>query len=236
MSTMAEATEFDMYAQEPPNSEWDYVIDELGIAYRRGLVAQRLRPGWWPLAYADPEREHRARRRDYPPVAPECGAAGVRLAPDCKLYAWRNETVVVGPDHKVPHVAHASAYLWAGDRRILRCRLQLDLKAQTYTLGELPEDTRPEIRAQGESKGAKLVSFFAAACEARDGSEARPVTAWDLEEGRKARRVELIRAYCAEHGLPFRRPEYSDDHFVIAGERLSIIQVAVKYLPDLFAG
>jgi len=56
----------------------------------------------------------------------------------------------------------------------------------------------------------------------------------DLEEDRKARRAERIRAYCAERGLSFARSEHSDDHFVIGGERLGTAEVAARYLPDLF--
>lgn len=234
MSIMAEAVEVDGYALRPPAADWSYVIDGSGIAYRRGLVPQRLRAGWWPFAYADSDREHDYRRRDVPPVPPECGVAILRLSPDCRNYAWRNEYVLVGPDRKVPHLAHASAYLWAGERRTLRCGIALDLKAQTYTVEELPEDAPDEIRAQAEEKGRKLVAFLAAACLERDGDKPAPTTAVDLETERARQRTERIRTYCQEHGLSFKPFDWSDEHFMIDGERMSIVQVAIRYMPDLF--
>jgi hypothetical protein len=242
MSTMAEAVRFDMYAQEPPPEPWSYVIDEAGsqIAYRRGLVAQRLRPGWWPFAYADPEQEHRARRRldKYTRTGrlpAECGAAGIRLAPDCRFYAWRNEYVLVTPDVEVPHIAHASVSLWTGGRNTLRCEIRFDMKAQSYEITGLPVDVPPEIQSQADSKGRKLVAFLAAACEARDGTAARPVTAAGLEGQREDRRAERIRAYCAGHGLSYERIKMiGGDRYVIAGERLSGPDVAARYLPGLY--
>ena len=234
MSTMAEAVEVDGYALKPPEGDWSYVIDYEGIAYRRGLVAQRLRPGWWPFAYADAEKEHRYRREYDTPVAMECGVAILRLSPDCRFYSWRNEYVLVGPDRKVPHLAHASVYLWAGERRTLRCGIALDLKAQTYTVEELPGDAPEEIRAQAEEKGRKLVAFLVAACLERDGGKPAPTTAANLEEERSRQRTERIRAYCQEHRLTFKPNEHTDEYFTIGGERMSIVQVAIKYLPDLF--
>jgi hypothetical protein len=108
---------FDMYALPPPEGDWSYVLDQNGIAYRRGLIALRLRRGHWPFAYEDPAREHRARRsldRHAPKgrLPLECGAASVRLSPHTACYAWRNELVSIHPDPAVPHLAKALLSLW----------------------------------------------------------------------------------------------------------------------------
>jgi hypothetical protein len=235
MTTMEQVARLDGYANEPPAGEWSYVIDETGIAYRRGLIAQRLRPGWWPFAFADSGREQSERHRHYPAIRQECGVAWLRLAPDSKFWAWRNEYVLVGPDREVPHLAHASVTLWAGDRVTLPCEIHLDLSAGTYELGPLPEDAPADVIAHAHLKGAKLVKFLADACIARDGTEAAPVTAADLEDVRVAKRTEKIRAYCAASGLSFKASEHSEEYFTISGERMSIVQIAVKYLPGLFS-
>ena len=233
MTTMAEAVELDVYAQEPPAGEWSYVIDGTGVAYRRGLVAQRLRPGWWPFAFADSSREQGERHQRGGTVAQECGVAWLRLSPDCKNYAWRNEYVRIGPDRQVPHIAHASASLWVAPRQTMRCHYDLDLQAGTFTITDLPDDAPDEIRAQAESKGAKLVAFLADACRERDGERPAPITAADLEDERERQRIAKIAAYCQAHALTFKDSGYG--YFVIGGERMSIAQVGIRYLPGLFA-
>lgn len=237
---MAEVAKVDGYAVEPPAGEWSYVIDGSPVIYRRGLVAQRLRRGWWPFAYVGSEREQRERhgdRREPGRVAQECGVAIMRLSPDTRNYAWRNEYVIIGPDRKVPHLAHASVTLWAGGRLTLPCHIHLDLQAGTYAVEGLPDDAPAGVRAHADLKGARLVAFLATACAERDASTDRqPATTAGLEEERERARHEKIRAYCAEHGMTYAPVEGWAEYAVINGERLPLYQVAARYLPDLFAG
>lgn len=236
---------FDMYALPPPAGEWSYVLDDTGIAYRRGLIAQRLRPGHWPFAHAEPAREHEARRsldRHAPGgrLPLECGAASVRLAPDTRYYSWRNEQVSVHPDASAPHLAEADLALWLRPQglggMILPCQVHLDLGAGAYELGQLPDNTPAEILEQADSKARKLVVFFAEHLKLRDTDLERPTTAADLEKQREDARAERIRAYCAAHGLPYERHRmFCNDHFTIGRERMSVPQVAAKLIPDLFA-
>lgn len=188
-TTRAPRIEFDMYGVQPPPGDWAYELDDFGVIYRRGLVAQRLRPGWWPFADASPEREQGARRgHRYPPIAPECGARSVRLSPGTEYRSWRNETVIVHPDMRVPHLAAAHLTLWVRAHGmgadVTYCNVAFDLKAGTFELGECI----PEVKDQAESKAAKIAAFLAAAVAERDTSAREPATAY----GRWAARVGCV--------------------------------------------
>jgi hypothetical protein len=172
--------EFDMYAAPPPSSDWDYALDDHGVVYRRGLVAQKLRRGWWPFAYQDPDREHRWRREIGPPIPVECGAASVRLAPDCHRSAWRNEYVTVRPDRTVPHHAAATLTLWVRPRGlaglVARCAVHFDLQAGTYRIARLHQALPSEVHAQATLKAEKLTAYLTAEVTNRDGDRTRPAT------------------------------------------------------------
>jgi hypothetical protein len=184
-------SEFDMYAEKPPSSDWSYILDDYGIQYRRGLVAQRLRPGWWPFAYADSNREQEDRHRHYPPVPMECGSAFIRLAPDTKYWAWRNEYVSVAPDGKVPHLASASLDIYVRPQGMggitVPCGVQLDMKAQTYTLTRVGDDWPPELVAQAEGKAAKLLAYLVNAIAERDSGRERPETAHERYDAKRVK-------------------------------------------------
>jgi hypothetical protein len=230
---------FDMYAVPPPGGEWSYVLDEPGIAYRRGLIAQRLRPGHWPFAYADPGLEHKARRSldrhaDGGRLPLECGAASVRLAPDTRLYSWRNEEVSVHPDAGSPHLAWANMHLRVRPQGL--GGVHLDLQAGTYQITQLPDGTPDHLRGQADDKARKLVAFFAEHLRLRDTDLPRPVTAADLEKQREDARAERVRAYCAARGLYHARHRtFCNDHFTIGNQRMSVPQVAATLIPDLLA-
>lgn len=157
--------EFDMYAVEPPPEPWSYVLDDCGITYRRGLVAQRLRRGWWPFAYAEEGREQSARR---PPrgdrVPPECGVAHLRLTPDTEYRAWRNEIVLAGPDTMVAHLASARLRLRVRQQGmggiVITCRMRLDLQAQTAAVDRTGDDWPAELTAQAETKGGQAAGLL----------------------------------------------------------------------------
>lgn len=235
MLTMDQATKVDGYALQPPDGEWGYVIDGSNVIYRRGLVAQKLRRGWWPFADRDTDQEQRERHSGrYGVIPQECGWASVRLSPDVRLYSWRNEYVLAGPDLTVPHMAHASAHLWVEPRRTISVEYHLNLADHTWTIDRLPDDAPQHVRDQANAKGDRLVAFFKAACEARDGTDREPVTAAQLEAERRARYHEKIRAYCAEHGMRYAPVEGWDEYAVIDGERLALFQIAARWLPDLF--
>ncbi len=229
MATMAEAERADGYAQEPPAEPWEYVIDDTRTIYRRGLVAQKLRRGWWPFADEDPEREQASRHPlGRPNVAQECGAKIVRLAPDCKFWSWRNEYVLAGPDREVPHLAHASLDIWVRRAVTVHIQVHLDLRAGTFTVEGLPEDAPAEVIERAGVRGRKLAAFFAAECAARDSDKPRPVTAADLEHERRAKQIEQIRAGCERAGLKFKPCEYADDHVWVGGERMPLYFAARK--------
>jgi hypothetical protein len=216
--------EFDGYAKEPPAEPWGYVVDEARpVAYHHPLIPPRLREGYWP--FADPAGEYTA--------------VSVRLAPDCRDYAWRNEYVLVWPDKETPYLAEADLDLWVRPQGmggiVLNCSVRLNLRAGTYEVTRLPEDTPAEVREQSEGKARKLLAYLAAECAARDACERKaPVTASELEAARRARRHEAVRAYCAGHGLTYAPVEFQPEYAVVGGERLMMFQIAAKYIPDLF--
>jgi hypothetical protein len=236
MTTMKERERTDWYAIPPPAEPWQYVIDDYGVAYRRGLVPQKLRRGWWPFADADTDAEHRRRHpRNGGNIPAECGARPVRLAPDSTLYAWRNEYVQAGPDPAVPHLARADLELWVRPQVTNRCGIDLDLRAEPCAVAGLPEDAPEDVRAQASMKGVKLIEFFRAHCAARDTARPRPVTARELEDARRARQADRIGSYCAAHGLNFQPCPYDSAYVIIDGERMSMHTAAVRYLPDLLS-
>jgi hypothetical protein len=237
MVKMIEVQETDGYALQTPAEPWAYVVDDTGIAYRRGLVAQKLRPGWWPFAHDDPEREQRERHPLRTGNVPqECGVAAVRLSPDCQLYAWRNEYVTVGPDPRVPHLASATLTLWVAPQTTLRVGVSLNLQDLTCELGRMPEDAPAEIRDEAHMKARKLIEFFRAECAARDTTKPRPATAADLEEERRAKRTARLAGYCAANGLSFEAPEFSWIQSVtIGGEQMTVVEASIRFdMPDLF--
>lgn len=187
----ASVLEFDMYAAPPPRRDWEYALDNTGIVHRRGMVARRLRPGWWPFAYEDRDREHLFRRRIGPPVPVECGVATVRLAPDCAVYAWGNEYVHVRPSHTVPHHAEASLTLWVRPHGlggvVTHCDVHLDLLANTYRIEGLNAAVHDDVTKQAEMKAAKLSAYLAAEVKNRDGDRRRPVTVADRVQERRER-------------------------------------------------
>ncbi len=231
--------EFDGWALEPPVGDWRYMVDDYDIKYRRGLVAQRLRPGWWPFAYADPDREQQARHPVRGGNVPqECGVRYVRLTPDTRYYSWRNETVLAGPDHQVPHLAEAHLTLWVRPQGsggiVVTCNAGLDLKARTFTLTGIGGDWPAELKEQAESKAAKLLAFLVAAMDARDNGPERPFTGHDRYNRQIQIWTERIRVYCAEHGLKFVDEACgSGEAFRIDGEYMGVGQIAAKYMPDL---
>lgn len=181
---------WDMYAVAPPEGDWAYILDDYGIKYRRGLVAQRLRPGWWPFAYDDPKREHQARRdRRSGPVKQECGAAHICLSPDTAFYAWRNETVSVFPDFEAPHLAAARLTLYVrrgsveygtagGGGMVIVCHALFNLAKQEVTVTGMGDDWPHSLREQAEHKAAaKVLDYLIAAIKERDTDRERPETA-----------------------------------------------------------
>ncbi|QXJ25929.1 hypothetical protein AGRA3207_007498 [Actinomadura graeca] len=183
--------QFDMYAAPPPKGEWGYTLDQYGIIYRRGLIAQRLRPGWWPFAYADADHEHHARRGTVPPVPVECGAAPVRLAPDCAVRSWGNEYVTVTPSRTMPHHAAATLTLWVRPQgaggMVTRCRVHFDLLATTHHIQHLHPALPEEVSTQAQVKAAKLTAYLAAEIKYRDDGPRRPATADDRQHQRRHR-------------------------------------------------
>ena len=89
-------------------------------------------------------------------------------------------------------------------------------------------------REQAWTKADRLLAFFAAAMDARDNGPELPETAYDRWIEEKQRRIKVIRAYCDANGLKFGSYDWSDDHVEIAGQRMSVIEVRAKYLPDLY--
>ena len=181
-----EGTEFDMWAVAPPCEPWSYVLDDDGIRYRRGPF------GWWPFAYAGEAREQSARR--YWSAPADCGVACLRLAPDTEYRSWRNEYVLAEPDRTSPQLASARLTLWVRKQglagMVVRCRVQLDLRAQAFTIDRAGHDWSAELTAQAETKAAKLLAFLAAARAERDATDGPevPVTAWDLDQERQRSR------------------------------------------------
>jgi hypothetical protein len=227
MTTMAEATEFDMYATRPPDGVWNYVVDGYGVVYHRPLIPARLRVSVWPFSRAGAEYK----------------ADGVRLSPDCEYRSWRNEYVLVQPDQDIPHphMATAKLSLWTGSQgrggNVVPVTVNLNLQAGAFDIERMPDDAPPELRAQADIKGSRLISYLAAECERRNNSDSTgPVTSGDLERRRADGRAEMIRAYCAEHDLTYERIRQPfGEIFVIDGERLDSVAVAVRYLPQLFS-
>jgi hypothetical protein len=225
VTTLAEATEFDMYAQPPPEGDWNYIVDDAGTVYYRPSIPPRLRAGVWPFARAGAEHK----------------PWSVRLAPDCEFRSWRNEYVLAWPDEDKPHLARADLRLWAGkhgiDGNVVPVTVNLDLRAGQFVIGRVPVDAPVTLLAQADEKARKLVAYLTAECERRDGNAGKaPVTASDLEERREDERAEKIRVYCAENGLSYERlPLFGSDRFVINGERLAVHAVAARYLPGLFS-
>jgi hypothetical protein len=231
---------FDRYAKEPPAEPWACILDDDGIKYRRGLVAQRLRPGWWPFAYADPDREHAARRPlRGENVAQECGVASVRLSPDTTYYAWRNEYVLAGPDSKVPHRARARLELWVRPQGmggvVVTCEANFDLKTQTCVLSRVGDDWPDRLKAQAEAKASKLTAFFSAAMAGRDAIDGPefPLTSRDRWDAAKRVRAEMIRAYCEANDLTF-KADSIPDRFTVGGKWMTDAEIAARYLPGLF--
>ncbi|MEU8310450.1 hypothetical protein AB0C84_43490 [Actinomadura sp. NPDC048955] len=183
--------EFDGYAVPPPRCDWEYALDDVGVRYRRGLIALRLRPGQWPFAYHDPDFEHRFRRGRGDPVPPECGVASIRVAPDCDDYSWRNEYVLARPSRTVPHHADASLTLWVRPQgmggMVTRCSVHLDLLEATYRIEHLHPALPDEVKQQAETKAAKLLAFLLAEVKNRDGATERPLQVADRVRERRHR-------------------------------------------------
>ncbi|WP_431921349.1 hypothetical protein [Nonomuraea jabiensis] len=63
---------FFSFTPPPPSGDWEYVLDDYGVIYRRG---------WWPFANAVSGRP-----------------CSVRISPDTEYRAWGGQYVLVWPD------------------------------------------------------------------------------------------------------------------------------------------
>jgi len=177
--------EVDIYAVGLPAEPWSYVLDDGGIRYRRGPS------GWWPFAYADEAREQSA--RSYWSARADCGVACLRLAPASEYRSWRNEYVLAEPDRKMPHLASARLALLVRGQGlggvVVPCHMQLDLRAQAFTIDGAGRGWPPPLTAQARMRAAKLLAYVAAALAERDapGGLELPLTARAVECDRHGR-------------------------------------------------
>jgi hypothetical protein len=201
------------YPGPVPAEPWAYELDSGPnlIKYRRGLVCQRLRPGWWPFAYADPAMEQQARHRTSKPVAQECGVAGIQLSPDTEYRAWGDESVTVSPDTQVPHLA-GIRYLYipvrvqGSCRVVVYCSVALNLLDGTWQLHGADDDWGP-LTAEADSRSRKIMEFLRAAIAQRDAGNgpAAPLTAYERYMAAKQRQALRLRAYPGTSSRAWRR-------------------------------
>lgn len=216
--------EFDMYAVPPaPGDAWSYVLDSVGIEYRRGLVAFRLRQGQWPFVADNPEREHDRRRRRRVPIPPECGATSIIVVPDSALMSWRNEIVPIEPSREVPHRATARLTLWVrrqgGGGMVTKCSVHLDMLNGTYRIEGLHPALPDDVKQQAELKAAKLSTYLAEEVRNRDGDRPRPVTARERAEQIRRRPGKWQPPFPA-HGRPGWDREVGDGvHWLLVVQR-----------------
>jgi len=140
---------FDMCGLQLPDGDWAYEVDDFDIAYG---------PGWWPY------------HRDGQP-------SGVRLAPNTRYWAWRNEYVLAHPTGRGPTV-HAGLQLYERKQgmgaMIVRCRVVLDLKHGSFTVDER---CPPHLRPQADTKAQRLLDLILAARRERRRGQPAPLTA-----------------------------------------------------------
>jgi hypothetical protein len=147
---------FDMYAVAPPDGDWAYEVDYTGITYG---------PGWWPF-YRDGQ----------PDV--------VRLAPNTRYWAWRNEYVLLGPGQDATVSSRLTLYMAPQGLGglVADTHVRLDLRARSATVDP---DCPAAVREQAQTKADRLVAAVLAARAERRRGRTRPTTAYDRWIARK---------------------------------------------------
>jgi hypothetical protein len=141
---------FDMYAVPPPDGDWAYEVDYTGVTYG---------PGWWPF--------YRDGRADV-----------VRLAPNTRYWAWRNEYVLLGPGTGATVSARVTLYLAPQGLGglVVDTQVRLDLRARTATVDP---GCPAEVCEQAQIKADRLVAAVLAARAERRRGRTGPTTAYD---------------------------------------------------------
>jgi len=138
---------------------WAYVVDDHSIVYG---------PGPWPF--------HRLPIGSGPPEP-----SAIRVAPDPEYVSWGHEYVTLRPDQ----FGCVNTTIHIEIRRCITVRVDLrfNLDERTWLIGDrCPE----QIRAQADSKAARLMALINAAFTARDAGVERPITAYEQWTARQS--------------------------------------------------
>src|SRR5712691_8380723 len=153
-----------MYPAKPPEGEWSYIVDDFGIAYRRGF---------WPFRRGTASEERRevaefARKearlgREWK-LGEACGWTSGRLAPDTEYCAAVQNYVLVFPDTRVAWKAEAGLHLYVRKQGLgaitVKCEAEIDLRDFSVTLSRIRDDWPGELKAQAEEKAAKVAAML----------------------------------------------------------------------------
>jgi hypothetical protein len=165
---------------DPMGDDWSYILDtgNRGEGWRE-LVAVNARRATWPFELHADRSGH--------------SYGSVRLSPDWAFYSWGGEYVGAYWDADRPHEVRCHVYVgrdyrngtsWAPAEK-WDGEMTLDLLAGTHSWRPFPRDADKavpdDVAAEFAHKGAKLLAFFADACEHwRAGDRARPLQAHEL--------------------------------------------------------
>ena len=161
---------------DPMGTDWGYILDESPLTQWRELVAVNARRATWPFALSSDKH----------------GSYGsVRLSPDWCYCSWSPEYVLAWWDADKPHIVrcdltigrhYPNGFYWApSDKWAGTMVLDLREQTQTWCLRDRDKPVPDDVAAEAAHKGAKLLAFFAGACEHwRAGDQPRPVQAHDL--------------------------------------------------------
>jgi hypothetical protein len=137
-------------AVAPPQGEWMYEVDDFNVVYG---------PGWWPF------------HRGGEPTT-------VRLAPNTRYWAWRNEYVLVTPTADAAARARLSVYVAPAGAGgvVVTTGAVVDLRAGTAVV----DDGCPaHVRDAAQVKADRVLALALAARAQRRRGQAAPVTAYE---------------------------------------------------------
>lgn len=189
--------EFYSFPAKVPEGDWAYIIDDFGIAYRRG---------WWPFRSADTEEERRAvaswERKGHGEwkLGDGCGWASVRIAPNVDGCDAGQNYVGVWPDIHEAWKASADLHLYVrpqgrGGAVVFNCTLIIDLRDMTGTITTWPIDGSPiaadgfsedfpeALKAQAGEKKEKILALLAEHIARRDAGKRKIETAYEKRHG-----------------------------------------------------
>lgn len=141
-----EGAYFYTYPVKPPEGEWEYRLDEVGITYG---------PGPWPFYYAP----HGGDRVPF----------GVRVSPDTEILSWGNEYVLLRPLLQDPEIVESKLRLYVRPQGlgavVVAVRFGINLRQETAAV---TPSCPPELREQADIKVARLLRFLLQHRTARD--------------------------------------------------------------------